>query len=105
MKKSDITKALDKLPVAILDKAYAIDFMEVNKKLCTPRIQIDYDLGVEKDHTKRENLAGKDNEDFAEYFINGWRVVMETNKGDYCSECGEAADDNDYCSHPFHLRS
>ena len=81
MRKSDIIRALDNLPEEILDKAYAIDFLEANRKLCTPRIQIDYDLDVEKDNIKRSNLAGKDDEDFAEYHINGWRVVMETNKG------------------------
>ena len=105
MKKSDITKALDKLPRSIFDKAYAIDFMEIDQKLCTPRVQINYDIDVEREYTKRPIVRPNEfNKDFAEYHINGWRVVMETNKGDYCPECGEAMDDNAYCRHPFHGR-
>ena len=104
MKRKDIDKALDRLPILIFDKAYSINFSGDNNKLYTPIIQMNYDIDVEKSFNAEteQEYDFELSRDFKYYHIEGWEVIMETNKGEYCPSCGKKVNEADGSWDLFH---
>ena len=93
----DILKKFNIEIDAVINKVYFAD--------STKTIQMDYDLEFEEKYIRHLDLKLDDDlktKDFKFYNIRGWRIIMETNKGEYCPRCGRKIDEGDGCPHKFH---
>ena len=93
----DILKKFNIEIDSVINKVYFAD--------STKTIQMDYDLEFEEKYIRHLDLKLDDDlktKDFKFYNIRGWRIIMATNKGEYCPRCGRKIDEGDGCPHKFH---